>query len=196
MDNFIVMAVRTFAQVAAHIGAWSIRLGEWVKAWQQHRPLPINSTSKGATGVPATVLASVAPTPLAHMDAPTSIATPATSPLVSPAISIALQAVSNEPEAPSNELDWAGSLNHAAVAGLHLSNALAMVRAGWLIPNEAYSANVSAALDTMEIFMDRTMAAVAPVLAVMSDDQRAGFFADFGADFPPDLPNLENEETQ
>lgn len=91
-----------------------------------------------------------------------------------------------------DDLDWASSLPHAAVASLHIGSVLALVRAGWLVADELRLAEVSSVLDAMEAFQDRTANAIAPVLDTMTDEQRADFFSDFGADFPPELPDLDD----
>ncbi|MCI1728235.1 MAG: hypothetical protein LKM32_02135 [Chiayiivirga sp.] len=192
MDSFIVMAIRVLAQLSAYVGAWSIRLGEHLKAWQQQRPLPTNSTPNGAAGVPANVLATSAA--LAQVAVSPPIAPAAAPPVSSPAISTTPKSVASEAEALPDELDWAGSLNHAAVASLHLSQVLAMVRAGWLVSERDHLDEVCAAFDAMEAFRDRTVSAIAPVVAAMTDEQRAEFFADFGAGLPPELPDLESED--
>ncbi|MDL1869079.1 hypothetical protein FBQ98_06585 [Gammaproteobacteria bacterium PRO6] len=90
-----------------------------------------------------------------------------------------------------DDLDWAGSLAHAAAASLHIGNILAMVRAGWLIPDAEQLADITAALDAMEAFHTRTDSVIAPVLAAMDEDQQADFFGDFDADLPADLPELD-----
>lgn len=91
-----------------------------------------------------------------------------------------------------DDLDWAGSLAHAAASSAHIGNILAMIRAGWLIPDAEQLAGVSIALDAMDAFHARTDNAIAPLLASMDEDQLVDFFDDFDADLPPDLPELDD----
>jgi hypothetical protein len=187
------MAIRVLAQLSAYVGAWSIRLGEHLKAWQQQRPLPTNSTPNGAAGVPANVLATSA-----------ALAQVAVSPADRTGGSAArffardfdhTEVRRQRSGSSAGRIGTgAGSLNHAAVASLHLSQVLAMVRAGWLVSERDHLDEVCAAFDAMEAFRDRTVSAIAPVVAAMTDEQRAEFFADFGAGLPPELPDLESED--
>lgn len=94
-------------------------------------------------------------------------------------------------ERQEDDLDWAGSLAHAAASSAHIGNILAMIRAGWLIPDAEQLAGVSIALDAMDAFHARTDSAIAPLLAAMDEDQLVNFFDDFDADLPPDLPELD-----
>ncbi len=94
-------------------------------------------------------------------------------------------------ERQEDDLDWAGSLAHAAASSAHIGNILAMVRAGWLIPDAEQLADITAALDAMEAFHARTDSVIAPVLAAMDEDQQADFFGDFDADLPADLTELD-----
>ena len=94
-------------------------------------------------------------------------------------------------ERQKDDLDWAGSLAHAAASSAHIGNILAMIRAGWLIPDAEQLAGVSIALDAMDAFHARTDSAIAPLLAAMDEDQLVNFFDDFDADLPPDLPELD-----
>lgn len=94
-------------------------------------------------------------------------------------------------ERQEDDLDWAGSLAHAAASSAHIGNILAMIRAGWLIPDAEQLAGVSLVLDAMDAFHARTDTAIAPILAAMDEDQLVDFFDDFGADLPPDLPELD-----
>lgn len=90
-----------------------------------------------------------------------------------------------------DDLDWAGSLSHAAVASLHLSCVVDMVRTGWLAPDESRSFEVTDALEAIEAFQRRTVNALAPLISAMTDDQQAEFFCDFERELPPDLSALE-----
>lgn len=99
---------------------------------------------------------------------------------------------SEDNERQEDDLDWAGSLAHAAASSAHIGNILAMIRAGWLIPDAEQLARVSIALDAMDAFHARTDSAIAPVLAAMDEDQLVDFFDDFDADLPPDLPELDS----
>jgi len=97
----------------------------------------------------------------------------------------------NELEHEPDELDWAGSLSHAGLTALHLDNVLSMVQTGWLMPHPDRTADVVPVLAALESFHARTCTALAPVLDQMTDDERAEFFGDDGADFPPQLPMEE-----
>jgi hypothetical protein len=198
IDRFIVLIGRGLVAVASILGTMAIRGGERIKTWQQGRMQGRPQTAPGqparpSAGVPANAMPArqhvgmlaVSPAPVVSM------ATPAVPLAPISETSISTSAPPTTPENPPDELDWAGSLSHAAVASLHLGQVLAMVRAGWLIPDESRLADVSAALDAMEAFQDRTASAIAPVLDAMTDEQRAEFFEDFGADFPPELPGLD-----
>lgn len=139
--------------------------------------------------------------PMASLRPDTTIAAAAPSPSGAASDAAAVIAIEQriEPEHQGEEddlrqeddLDWAGSLAHAAAASLHIGNVLAMVRAGWLIPDAEQLAGITAALDAMEAFHARTDMAVAPVLAAMDEGQQADFFGDFDADLPIDLPELD-----
>lgn len=94
-------------------------------------------------------------------------------------------------ERQEDDLDWAGSLAHAAASSAHIGNILAMIRAGWLIPDAEQLAGVSIALHALDAFHARTDTAIAPVLAAMDEDQLVDFFDDFDADLPPELPELD-----
>lgn len=198
LDRLIVILARALAALVGILGGLSIRAGERIKAWQQSRgQAPTQCQSmRAAAGVPAAgavvaPLPVVQPAAIAAVTAPMAAAPPPVatiSPAATPPVS-----VESEPASPPDELDWAGSLNHAAVAGLHLEHVLAMVRAGWLVSEGDHLDDVCAAFDAMEAFLDRTNSAIAPVLAAMTDEQRAEFFADFGGDFPPDLPELDTQ---
>lgn len=128
-----------------------------------------------------------------------SASTPASSGVASDAAAVVVAERYAVPEHQGNDgdlrqeddLDWAGSLAHAAAASLHIGNILAMVRAGWLIPDAEQLAGITAALDAMETFHARTDSVIAPVLAAMDEDQQADFFGDFDADLPTDLPELD-----
>lgn len=197
MDGFIVALVRLLAQLAGFLGAWSIRLGERAKVWQQqHRPTN-GPAIKGAAGVPASAAIPAhrpASMPTAkHASMPTVVTQPpAPSPTIATAPTPPPISGEGQPEQPPDELDWAGSLNHAAVASLHLGGVLAMVRAGWLVPDETHLADVGAALDAMEAFHVRTDDVIARVLATLPPEQQAEFFDGFGEGFPPELPGLED----
>lgn len=105
-----------------------------------------------------------------------------------------LQALAVEPELEQfepDDLDWAGSLSHAAVASQHLANILSMVRAGWIVVELQHLQDASPALDAMEAFQSRTAMALAPLLEQMTEAQHAEFFSDFGADFPTELQGIE-----
>lgn len=199
MDNLIVAVVRFLSALAAILGVWSIRLGERIKVWQQqHRTAASGPPIKGAAGVPA-VAARPAHRPISmpaakHAGMPEVVAQTAAA---SPAIATTTPppppfAGDVPPDRQPDELDWAGSLNHAAVASLHLGGVLAMVRAGWLVPDETHLADVSAALDAMEAFHVRTDDVIARVLATLPPEQQAEFFDGFGEGFPPELPGLED----
>ena len=198
LDRLIVIRARALAALVGILGGLSIRAGERIKAWQQSRgQAPTQCQSmRAAAGVPAAgavvaPLPVVQPAAIAAVTAPMAAAPPPVatiSPAATPPVS-----VESEPASPPDELDWVGSLNHAAVAGLHLEHVLAMVSAGGLVSEGDHRDDVCAAFDAMEAFLDRTNSAIAPVLAAMTDEQRAEFFADFGGDFPPDLPELDTQ---
>lgn len=197
MDNVFIFVVRLVATIVGAVMALCIGMSERLMAVVRQKNPGNSPTVVAAKGVPAAAAATPAtattsaaqPVP-AVTPAPTlpeALATPApvTPPVVAPEPQI-----EDAPE--PDELDWAGSLSHAAVASLHLGHVLAMVRDGWLVPDEARMVDVGSALDAMEAFQDRTAAAVAPLLDAMTDDQRAEFFGDFDDDFPPALPELDN----
>ena len=94
-------------------------------------------------------------------------------------------------ERQEDGLDWAGSLAHAAASSAHIGNVIAMIRAGWLVPETERLATIMAALDAMEAFHARTDNAIAPVLAAMDETQLVDFFGDFDADLPIELPELD-----
>ncbi len=184
LDNIIVSVMRLLIAITTGLIAIFIAISERLMAAAGQKTA--KAANLGAVGAAAGVSAAAAVQPAPAPTPPTAPATPApvTPPAVAPAPEIEVE---HEPD----ELDWAGSLSHAAVASLHLGNILDLVRAGWLIPDDTHVADVGAALDAMEAFQDRTAAAVAPLLDAMTNDQRAEFFADFGDDFPRDLPNLD-----
>ena len=186
LDNIIVSVMRLLIAITTGLIAIFIAISERLMATAgQKTAKAANLGAVGAAGgVPAAAAIRPVPTPPTAPTTPVPIRPPTVAPVPLPASAI-------EGEHEPDELDWAGSLSHAAVASLHLGNVLDLVRAGWLIPDEAHVADVGAALDAMEAFQDRTTAAVAPLLDAMTDDQRAEFFADFGDDFPHDLPNLD-----
>lgn len=180
LDNIIVSVMRLLIAITTGLIAIFIAISERLMAAAGQKTA--KAANLGAVGAAAGVSAAAAVQPAPAPTPPTAPATPApvTPPAVAPAPEIEVE---HEPD----ELDWAGSLSHAAVASLHLGNILDLVRAGWLIPDDTHVADVGAA----EAFQDRTAAAVAPLLDAMTNDQRAEFFADFGDDFPRDLPNLD-----
>lgn len=190
LDRGIVLIVRGVIVAMGALGNLAIRAGERIKAWQQSRmvvaptaaPPAANSAVGGASpnAIPARQSITVADAPRAS--------TPAAAPAPAPTRP---QPLPVQAEQLPDELDWAGSLPHAAVASAHLGHVLALVRSGWLVPDESRLADVSAALDAMEAFQNRTASVIAPVLHAMTDDQRVEFFGDFDADFPPELPDLE-----
>ena len=192
LDNIIVSVMRLLIAITTGLIAIFIAISERLMAAAgQKTAKAANLGAVGAAaGVPAA--AAVQPAPAPAPTPPTAPATPA--PITPPAVAPAPPPASEiEVEHEPDELDWAGSLSHAAVASLHLGNILDLVRAGWLIPDDTHVADVGAALDAMEAFQDRTAAAVAPLLDAMTNDQRAEFFADFGDDFPRDLPDLDTQ---
>lgn len=199
LDRLIIILARALAALIGILGGLSIRAGERIKAWQQsrgHAP-PQGQSMRAAAGVSA-ARSVVAPLPVVQPAAIVAVTAPMASSALPTGAAILPAAVppvsvESEPASPPDELDWAGSLNHAVVAGLHLEHVLAMVRAGWLVSEGDHLDDVCAAFDAMEAFLDRTNSAIAPVLAAMTDEQRAEFFADFGGDFPPDLPNLDTQ---
>ncbi len=186
LDNIIVSVMRLLIAITTGLIAIFIAISERLMAAAGQKTA--KAANLGAVGAAAGVPAAAAVQPAPAPTPPTAPAMPApiTPPTVAPA-PLPASTIEHEPD----ERDWAGSLSHAAVASLHLGNVLDLVRAGWLIPDDTHVADVGAALDAMEAFQDRTTAAVAPLLDAMTDDQRAEFFADFGDDFPHDLPNLD-----
>lgn len=190
LDNIIVSVMRLLIAITTGLIAIFIAISERLMAAAGQKTA--KAANLGAVGAAAGVPAAAAVQPA---PAPTPLTAPATPAPIRPptVVPVPLPAPAIEGEHEPNELDWAGSLSHAAVASLHLGNVLDLVRAGWLIPDDAHVADVGAALDAMEAFQDRTATAVAPLLDTMTDDQRAEFFADFGDDFPRDLPDLDTQ---
>lgn len=174
----------------------SIRFGEHVMAYAKSQKALRQSPSANHTVAPiqtAPSMQAIVPhsAPLAS---PITQETPLVRPLATTTTAQAMRAQTpeSEPEAfEPDDLDWAGSLSHAAVASQHLANVLAMVRAGWLAIEHDRLQDASPALDAMEAFQSRTAIALAPILEQMTEAQHAEFFADFGADFPPELQGVE-----
>lgn len=212
MDEFVLLGrlLRSAALVAAAGMDRVFRLAGCIK----FNSKPAVKDFAGATGVPATnPMRAWEPQPLApsvvQHEEPMSAPAPDSSaqnafapPPHNPAsASTGFEAGSGSAQPEHSEegdqrqeddLDWAGSLPHAAVASLHIGSVLTLIRAGWLVADELRLAEVSSLLDAMEAFQDRTANAIAPVLDAMTDEQHADFFSDFGADFPPELPGLDD----
>ena len=171
---------------------------------------PAKSDFVGAGGVPATRLPEIQepPTTLSagtqHVEIegarPAGTMSPTASTSSSPGSSSdSARAAAGIPDAPQVEdgerqedgLAWAGSLAHAAAASAHIGNVIAMIRAGWLVPETEQLATIMAALDAMEAFHARTDNAIAPVLAAMDETQLVDLFDDFDTDLPIELPELD-----
>ena len=174
----------------------SIRFGEHLMAYAKSQKAFRQSPSASHTVAPIQTAASMqAIVPHSPpMASPITQEMPLVRPLATTTMAQAMAAQTPEPEPElfePDDLDWAGSLSHAAVASQHLANVLAMVRAGWLAIEHDRLQDASPALDAMEAFQSRTAIALAPILEQMTEAQHAEFFADFGADFPPELQGVE-----
>ena len=188
--GFLIIAFGFLAQA-------SIRFGEQIMAHVRSQKALRQSPSASYTAAPT----QTAPSMQAIVPHITAIASPPITqevPIVRPLATVtafqAMRAQTPEPEPEQfepDDLDWAGSLSHAAVASQHLANLLAMVRAGWLAIEHDRLQDASPALDAMEAFQSRTAIALAPILEQMTEAQHAEFFADFDADFPPELLGVE-----
>lgn len=193
--GFLIIAFGFLAQA-------SIRFGEHVMAYVRSQKALRQTRSASHTAAPT----QTAPSMQAIVPHSVPMASPITQELPMlrlPAIANAAQptqAKAQEPELElesdpelfePDDLDWAGSLSHAAVASQHLANVLTMVRAGWLAIEHDRLQDASPALDAMEAFQSRTAIALAPILEQMTEAQHEEFFADFGADFPPELQGVE-----
>lgn len=205
LDRFIILIAKGVGSTIAMSANMAIRIAEHFKAWLSSRVPAQNRTSAtqpipSVGGVRAeTLTAGGSSRPIGRPPAAAPVPSPDSpiapdSPIESSPVTPTMESV--DEQRPLDELDWAGSLSHAAVAGLHLHQVLAMVRAGWLVPDESRMAEVATALDAMEAFQDRTNSAIAPLLEVMSGDQNAEFFADFESDFPPELPELDEADDE
>jgi hypothetical protein len=193
MDQLIVVTIRLIGQLTGLVSALSIRLGERLKSGlpKVAQPLPrglARSAAEGlaARGVPAIQPGAAPPASSAHQAASSNSLV-----AVDEHALLQREVTQAQPHEP-DELDWAGSINHAVVASLHMRQVLAMVRAGWLVADEARLAEVGATLDALEAFQDRTEAAVAPLLSAMTEAQRIEFFEDFWAEFPIEHRELED----
>jgi hypothetical protein len=170
----------------------SIRFGEHVMAYAKSQKALRQSLSSSHAVVPTQTAPSMQA--IAPHSAPITQEMPLVRPLLTTTASQARAAQTPEPEPElfePDDLEWAGSLSHAAVASQHLANVLAMVRAGWLAIEHDRLQDASPVLDAMEAFQSRTAIALAPILEQMSEAQHAEFFADFGADFPAELQGIE-----
>ena len=194
MDGLLVAIIRSVVSAATLAALWTIRSVEYLRTKLPSNPRTDAGHRIGAAGgIPAN------PAPVRErFEAPEHSVQPIVT-RQAPHAETALAASASRPAVhehddvavAEDELDWAGSLSHAVVAGTHLAQALAMVRAGWLVPDESHLADVLIALDAMEAFQERTECAIAPLLGAMTEAQQAEFFGDFGSDFPPELPGLE-----
>ena len=179
------------------IGHLSIRFGERAMAFISMQKAdwhnrPANQASIVAPAQAAPSMLAIVPRSM-PMVSPITLETPMFQP---PSASNQAKPATSVPDAEQvemDDLDWAGSLSHAAVASQHLSNLLAMVRAGWIVVEHERLKDVSPALDAIEVFQNRTALALAPLLEQMTEAQHAEFFSDFDADFPPNL-DLEGIE--
>jgi hypothetical protein len=188
--GFLIIAFGFLAQA-------SIRFGEHITAYVRNQKALRQSPPASYTAAPT----QTAPSMQAIVPHITAIASPPITqevPIVRPLATLTafqpMRAQTPEPEPEQfepDDLDWAGSLSHAAVASQHLANVLAMVRAGWLAIEHDRLQDASPALDAMEAFQSRTAIALAPILEQMTEAQYAEFFADFDADFPPELQGVE-----
>lgn len=189
LDSFIVATLRACTHVVVAGVRQSIRFGQYVSTWQQQRLVADRNKTPSTMGMPAKGIelhrtASMPATKHESMPPPiVPLSTTATTPA---------EAV---PEGGSDELDWAGSLNHAAVSSLHLGNALAMVRAGWLVPDENHWDDVIAALAAMDSFQARTDDVIGRVLSTMTEQQHVDFFEGFGDGFPTEPPDTDDQES-
>ncbi|MBD8526224.1 hypothetical protein [Pseudomarimonas arenosa] len=197
MDAFLIALMRLVAQVAGLMGAWSIRLGEHLRTSQQrHRTASSPSGARSAPGVPAATIPRLDERPMAPQQVcrgtrAQEINPNESAPRKRPLDGVVQPSLLNS---QSDELDWAGSLSHAAVASSHLGSVVEMIHAGWLVSDESRVLEVAAELEAIQAFQERTDIALAPFLQAMTEQQQVDFFGDFQADFPPDFPDLN--ETQ
>ena len=203
MERIIGVMLRWCLTLTALITAWAMRFGRWTQNQiiMHKASKSVSIAPQSARGVPALVPAPSVPAALVPSAPAAFAAMPVSqvpivlpteiSPRPEPTTPITKPIDEQQSDSSPDDLDWAGSLSHAAVAATHLSNVLAMVRAGWIVVAHERLQDASPALDAIEAFQTRTVLALAPCLEQMTEAQHAEFFSDFGADFPTHLQGIE-----
>ena len=193
IDRIIGLLLRWCLTMSAQITAWAMQFGRWIQTQivMRRTSQSVSIALQSARGVPASM-----PAPAAFAAAMPAGRVSSELPPGENAQSKASQPVTEtikeqQSDTRTDDLDWAGSLSHAAVASQHLSNVLAMVRAGWIILQQERVQDASPAFDAIEAFQIRTALALAPFLEQMTEAQHEEFFSDFDADFPTNLQGIE-----
>ena len=91
-----------------------------------------------------------------------------------------------EPAGEPDELDWAGSLNHAAAAAALLGEVLDALESGGLAIQPEHAATITPLAERLAAFQERTDGALGPLLGQMSEIELQDFMADFAAYTNPD----------
>ena len=190
--NPLIPILRLFLALGSFAVVASKQIGEKVIDFLSKRPSKSASSAAAAAplaqgGILASSITFVSLSP-PSVDTSVSTSTSASNREIPPSND---GSAGSSAELEFDELDWAGSLPHAAVSSLHLEQVVAMVRAGWLIPSREHATEVSKTLHIMAKFQDRTAVAIAPLLSTLSEEQSAEFFDDFMDVLPLELPQLE-----
>lgn len=210
MERIIGVMLRWCLTLTALMTAWAMRFGRWTQNQiiMHKASKSVSIAPQSARGVPALAsvqAAKLAAVPINQADVDrlqmNSISPSGRGQFNASALEAAIGEASRgetptiapieESHSLPDELDWAGSLSHAAVAAMHVSNVLTLVRLGGLVAGEAHKAHLDAVMASLEAFQIRTEVAIAPLLEAMTVEQQAAFFDDFGEDFPSDLRALE-----
>lgn len=198
IDNLALLLIRAVTAIFTGLMAIFILFSErFMAAVRKATGKPASSAPvvKTPTGVPAGVPAHVTP-PTAPAAAavvapvsPTAVSEPlpVAAPAPAPAAAVATPAIDPDlaPGEP-DDLDWAGSLNHAAAAAALIGDVLDQLEAGrFVIPTE-HEAQLLPLAERLAAFEDRTRSTLAPLIDGMNELEQQDFMADFAVYFDPD----------
>jgi len=202
LDNIFLIVIRLvmaiFTGLMAFFLLFTEKFMELVKkaTGKPASSAPVVKTPTGVSaGVPARVTPPTAPAPAAAAVvapvSPTAVSEPlpVAAPAPAPAAPAAVATPAIDPDlAPGepDDLDWAGSLNHAAAAAALLGEVLDALESGGLAIQPEHSATITPLAERLAAFQERTDGALGPLLGQMSEMELQDFMADFAAYTNPD----------
>lgn len=201
LDNIFLIVIRLvmaiFTGLMAFFLLFTEKFMELVKkaTGKPASSAPVVKTPTGVSaGVPARVTPPTAPAPAAAAVvapvSPTAVSEPlpVAAPAPAPAAPAAVATPAIDPDlAPGepDDLDWAGSLNHAAAAAALIGDVLDQLEAGrFVIPTE-HEAQLLPLAERLAAFEDRTRSTLAPLIDGMNELEQQDFMADFAVYFDP-----------